>query len=52
MNTSTAIVIVAITLAMLLAFALYRRPHVKAGGRYKEGEFFIEVSDRDPDARR
>jgi hypothetical protein len=31
--------------------ALYRRPHVKAGGRYKDGEFFIEVSEPRADRR-
>jgi hypothetical protein len=46
MNTTTAVVCVLAIVAALLAFALYRRPHLKAGGRYKDGEFYIEAKGR------
>ena len=48
MDTTTAVVcVVAMILAAgVITFALHRKTYVKAGGCYKNGEFYIEAKDR------
>lgn len=49
MDTTTAVVfIVGLALVTgLIAFALHRKRYVKASGRFKSGEFYIEANDRE-----
>ena len=48
MDTTTAGVclVAMILVAGVITFALHRKPYVRAGGRYKNGEFYIEAKDR------
>ena len=48
MSTTTAVVCLVgmVLVAALIGFALYYKGTVKAGGRFKAGEFYIEAQDR------
>lgn len=48
MQISTAVVCLGgmILFCALIAFALYFKADVKAGGKFKGGEFFIEATDK------
>lgn len=48
MDTTTAVVclVAIVALAVLIAFAIHRKPYVRAGGRSRYGEFYIEAADQ------
>ena len=46
MDATTAVVCLAALFAVVIIYALRCKPHVKAGGRYKDGEFYIEASEK------
>lgn len=48
MDDSTMVVCLAamVLLAVVIGFALYFKADVRAGGRYRDGEFYIEAKGR------
>jgi hypothetical protein len=45
--TAAVCLLVAFTFAGVIVFAIHRKPHVRAGGRFRGGEFYIEATDRE-----